>query len=295
MKVANSYKNYTFDFNNAYTNDKGKLVVDARVKCDRCTKGVFISRIENGQLIPHPNARGVCFKCNGAGFIQKTIRVYTDEEFEKMEKANTKAAEKRESAKEERMKAEFADKRTKWLADNGFNADLLTYVYFPSDSYDKKEELKSCGFRFNQNLFWHIAEVPEEYADKCIAISLDNVAEIGAWGVGNFKSSARSFVESQIKKIRPTEISTSEWAGEEKERLSDIPVTLKSIRPMLTRFGFTQLVKFFDEKGNQFTWWTSVNIDAEPGDKIFLTGTVKKHEEYKGEKSTVLTRCRIKA
>ena len=29
------------------------------------------------------------------------------------------------------------------------------------------------------------------------------------------------------------------------------------------------------------------------GDKIILQGTVKKHEEYKGVKSTVLTRCHI--
>lgn len=295
-KVAKSYKNFDFDFNNAYMNDKQKLVVNATCKCDRCGgSGIYASRVENGHIVPHPAYNGVCLACNGEGIVRKTIRVYTDEEFEKMEKANTKATEKKAAAREAKMQTEFADKKQKWLMDNGFNADKVTYVYFPADSYDLKEELKDDGFKFNPNLFWHIADVPEKYADKCVQIMLDDVAEISAWGTGNFKSTAKAFAEAKMKAARPVEVSTSEWIGEEKEKLFDIPVVLKSIRGMETRFGYTQLVKFFDESGNEFNWWTTVEINAEPGDEILLTGTVKKHDEYQGNKITVLTRCKIKA
>ena len=30
----------------------------------------------------------------------------------------------------------------KWLQENGFNEEGYTYIYFPKDSYDVKEELK---------------------------------------------------------------------------------------------------------------------------------------------------------
>lgn len=294
MKVANSFKDYSFEFNNAYKNDKGKLVVDAWCKCDRCTKGVYVSRVENGQLIPHPYAEGVCFKCGGSGIIRKTIRVYTDEEFEKMEKTREKADKRKTVAREAKMKAEFAEKEEKWLTENGFNTNHTTYVYFPADSYDVKEELKAAGFKFSPNLFWHIAEAPEKYTNECVQIMLDDVAEISAWGTGSFKLTAKTFVNEKIKAARPTELSTSKWVGEEGERLFEVPVVLKSIREMETRFGYTQLVEFLDKFGNKFNWWTTVTIYAEPGDKILLTGTVKKHDEYQNNKITVLTRCKIK-
>lgn len=45
------------------------------------------------------------------------------------------------------------------------------------------------------------------------------------------------------------------------------------------------------------TWFTTSGkfYQLEEGTKVTLTGTVKKHEEYKGEKQTVLTRCKVAA
>ena len=114
MRVANSYVGYEYDETKAYEKN-GKMYVSARCKCDRCTKGVYVARVENGQLIPHPAFGGVCLKCGGSGFIAKEVRLYTDKEFEQMEKASIKAAEKREAAREQKMKAEYANKRAKWL------------------------------------------------------------------------------------------------------------------------------------------------------------------------------------
>ena len=84
MRVAKSYVGYEYDETKAYEKN-GKMYVSARCKCDRCTKGVYITRVENGQLIPHPAFGGVCLKCGGSGFITKEVRLYTDKEFEQME------------------------------------------------------------------------------------------------------------------------------------------------------------------------------------------------------------------
>ena len=294
MRVAKSYEGYEYDETKAYEKN-GKMYVSARCKCDRCTKGVYVTRVENGQPIPHPAFGGVCLKCGGSGFITKEVRLYTDKEFEQMEKASIKAAEKREAAREQKMKAEYANKREKWLEENCFNENLTTFIYFPADSFEVKDNLKDAGFRFSKNLLWHIANIPEGYEDKVVEIALDQVAEIGAWGEGFYRPDARTFVDDMLKNCRPVEESTSEWLFEEKERFYDYAVVLKSVRGMETRFGWTQLVKFEDANGNILQWWTAVEIKAEVGDHVLLTGTVKAHDEYKGVKSTTVTRCKIKA
>ena len=293
MKLAKSYENYNFDETKAY-NKGGKLYVHATCKCDRCTKGVYVCRVENGYPVPHPNAGGVCFKCGGTGFITKECRLYTDKEFEQMEKANIKAAEKREAAREQKMKAEYANKRAKWLEENCFNENLTTFVYFPSDSFEVKDSLKDAGFRFSKILLWHIANIPEGYEDKVVEITLDQVAEISAWGEGFYRPDARTFVDDILKNCRPVEESTSEWIGEEKERLYDIPVTLKQIREVETRFGFSQLVEFETKNLDKIVWWTTVDIQFNIGDEVLLTDTVKSHDEFRSVKQTTMTRCKLK-
>ena len=53
---------------------------------------------------------------------------------------------------------------------------------------------------------------------------------------------------------------------------------------------------FKDDDGNVLVWKTSscLNRDAiYEGDQVQIKGTVKEHSEYKDEKQTVLTRCKI--
>ena len=294
MRVAKSYVGYEYDETKAYEKN-GKMYVSARCKCDRCNgSGIAISHVCNGQPVPYVNDGGICYSCNGAGYFRKEIRLYTDKEFEQMEKASAKAAEKREAAREQKMKAEYENKRAKWLEENCFNENLTTFVYFPADSFEVKDNLKNAGFKFNRSLLWHIANIPEGYENKVVEITLDQVAEIGAWGEGFYRPDARTFVDNILKNYRPVEESTSEWLFEEKERFYDYAVVLKSVCEMETRFGYSQLVKFEDANGNILQWWTTVEIKAEVGDQVLLTGTVKAHNEYKGIKSTTVTRCRLK-
>ena len=54
---------------------------------------------------------------------------------------------------------------------------------------------------------------------------------------------------------------------------------------------------FKDAEGNVLIWKTSKGLGIEniiKGDAVEITGTVKEHNEYKDEKQTVLTRCKIK-
>jgi multidrug efflux pump subunit AcrA (membrane-fusion protein) len=52
---------------------------------------------------------------------------------------------------------------------------------------------------------------------------------------------------------------------------------------------------FKDSDGNVFTWKTQKNVDLNYGEPVDVRGTVKEHSEYKDEKQTALTRCKITA
>lgn len=69
------------------------------------------------------------------------------------------------------------------------------------------------------------------------------------------------------------------------------------------RFGTTALVSFVDDDGHVFKWFCTSHPDAWrkiinwrenlPGKSFVFSGTVKAHEEYKGQKQTIITRCKL--
>ena len=296
MKVAKSYQSWNYDETKAY--DKGgKMYVHATCKCDRCVKGVFVCRIENGQPVPHPNAGGICFACGGTGIQSKEIRLYTDAEYEKMEQANARASEKKEQERKEKMKKEFAEKHKKWLNEHGFNQNETTFAYFPADSFNVKEQLKEMGFVFDYTLLWHIAEVPEGYEDKVVEIALRDIAEVSAWGDAHYIEGAKDKVASIMKAARPRPEHESQWIGEVKDKITDLPVTLNKVIGFTSKFGYSQIVVFETEDHDIVKWFTAVQIPFEEGEKLLLSGTIKDLIEDKYEdnaKVTILTRCRMK-
>lgn len=195
--------------------------------------------------------------------------------------------------KERKLHEKHLETRKKWLEINGFSQEGVTYVYFPNDSFDVKATLKENGFRFNGNLFWHCATIPAGYEDKVIEIKLEEVAQMQAWGEGVYFAYAKKTVTDKMS-AENAKNDTSMWIGEEKEKISDYPVTLVSVKGVETRYGYSQLVKFADEDDNEINWWTAVEIQAEVGSQVLLSGTVKKLDTYNGKKITVMTRCKIK-
>ena len=67
--------------------------------------------------------------------------------------------------------------------------------------------------------------------------------------------------------------------------------------PSFRGFGTDTMYVFTlrDQQGNALVWKTGVGLVHETGTKVHLTGTIKDHNEYDGEKQTVLTRCKVKA
>lgn len=290
--VADSYKNY--DRIGQPYDKNGKLYTKIRTSCPRCGgTGYYAIGVENGQLKLHPAYNGVCLQCDTKGYIEKEVRLYTDKEFEALEKATKKLADKINADREEKMHREYAEKRAKWLQSNGFGENETTYVYALPDSYDIKDQLKEAGFQFNNSLLWHAAVILEGYEDKIVEIPLNEVVEISAWGEGHYIEGAKQYVLDKIKE-QFYEPSKSEWIGLEKEKITNLPVVLTSIRDIETRYGWTQLVTFMNGD-NKIQWWTKVNIGYEIGEQLLMTATIKNHTTYKEEKITTVTRAKLVA
>lgn len=80
------------------------------------------------------------------------------------------------------------------------------------------------------------------------------------------------------------------YFGEIGKRYKNIPVTLSVLTSYDTDYGYTYIYKMADDNNHIFTWKTGKGF--EPGNYI-ITMSVKDHKEYRGQKQTEVTRCKL--
>lgn len=89
-------------------------------------------------------------------------------------------------------------------------------------------------------------------------------------------------------------VNKSEWQGNVGDK-----VELKLIRTNSifydTQYGTMHIEVFEDESGNVYKWFTSAYFEANNDESYIVKGTIKAHDEYNGQKETILTRCKVKA
>lgn len=270
----------------------GKPYQKVKEKCDRCSgHGIIVARVENGQLIPIPVDGGICYSCGGRGYFIKEVRLYTEEEYNKIEAAKERARQKKAEERERKMKAEFQTKSAEWLEKNGFSPEGITYI-ITGDSYSIKEELKKAGFHFDSVLLWHKATKDEQYADRLIEVKFDDIFEWSAWGRGHYKQGAKEFISNLMAAAQPKV--DSEWIGEVGEKIKDIKVQLTHKFSYNGNYGVSNCYHFQTEEGNVLVWFSSTFQEVEQGEWLKIKyATIKKHDTYKDVKQTILTRCKL--
>lgn len=296
--VADSYKNMNV-IKGPYENTKGKMVVDVKAKCDRCSgRGIIVARVENGRPIPIPVDGGVCYKCGGSGTIRKTIRAYTEKEYNSLQRAKERAAQKRKEAAAAKEK-ELLDNAEKYKHEValklGFGEDEKIYLVYGDDTYAIKDELKEMGARFDPTFKWFFSskvELPEGY--KLCEIGFDEIyTYVPASKWAYFKEDAKSIVVRRLAELKGPSTSIY-YPGSEKERIRNITAKVDSIRGFEGMYGYTN-VYTFTSGDYVFVWMTAkCDLDLSIGEIVDLTGTIKKFDEYLGVKQTHLTRCIIK-
>lgn len=68
-------------------------------------------------------------------------------------------------------------------------------------------------------------------------------------------------------------------------------LTIAGVRSFDGQYGVRTLITFLDPDGNVLCWWTGYQPEwVRQGDKVTVKATVKKHDAYRGEPQTLLTR-----
>lgn len=126
-----------------------------------------------------------------------------------------------------------------------------------------------------------------------------NIHVLAASGMIEFRSTgyASSIVGSYMREHdlfpkKEKKVVTSEHVGKVGDKIEREVEFTNSFYKHNVGGGF-YIYKFTDADGNIFVWMTGNSVDADIGTKMKLRGSVKDHSEFKGEKNTILTRCKI--
>ena len=237
---------------------------------------------------------GICFLCGGTGEGHTTYTVYTEE-----------YSKKRAERKETRERQKAMEENRAFLEKEGFTPDGYTYIVL-GNTYEIKDRLKAAGAKFNSVIGWHFnydavdfpvfrlsVHDPIGYIeDRPIYILEQDVYGAYHWPYNDceIKQCIKQVNNRYLAKFAPK----TEWFGEIGKRVT-IRGTCECVTRWNTAYGCTSVYKFTNGE-NIFTWKTSLLIDEDlvgTGKLLTVTGTIKEHKEYRGEKQTELTRCKI--
>lgn len=95
--------------------------------------------------------------------------------------------------------------------------------------------------------------------------------------------------EEKLKKLAEAK-AISQYVGNLDERIG-FKVKLLFIKSFDTQFGTSYVYKFQDGAGNKIVYFGTISFDnAKEGDVVSFVARVKDHQEYLGEKQTIITR-----
>lgn len=167
----------------------------------------------------------------------------------------------------------------------GFNPSILI---FRGETYPVKEKLKEYGARYHKIWGWYlIAEKKNNYRP----IEGITPIELNWELVGNEDGTLKTdiAIQTAIEPLLypPTD---SEYVGEIGERLQ-LKLKVVKVFDKAGDFGETRTHIFKDAADNTYSWTTASRY-WEVGSERVLRGTVKAHNMFKGDKTTILTRCK---
>ena len=103
---------------------------------------------------------------------------------------------------------------------------------------------------------------------------------------------AAGFPLWQREMERLSSMGDSDWVGDLKERIN-IQVKINKVVERQTAFGWQNVYYMQDSDDNQMIWYSTALDTMEKDQEYMLRATIKRHEDNRGIKRTVLTNCRI--
>ncbi len=231
----------------------------------------------------------IVFQCWGSGIIEYDTKEYTPEYEAKLEAQR----QKREAKRMAKLQAELPAKKAAWLEKNGFNSEGITYLFL-GNTYEIKDQTKALGAKFDYLLGWHIDHEIEGY--QFITVNANDITSESMLDGYTFEPEKIWKLDlNSLKKSAynaQNNITASEYIGNIKDKI-ELEVIFQFRASWDSDFGTMNLYSFTDLNGNMIVWKTGNYIELENNDHVTIKGTIRDHSEYKGEKQTILTRCKI--
>ena len=142
-----------------------------------------------------------------------------------------------------------------------------------------------------------LAERREKRRAKLLANQAEEIAERKRKAQEEEEARLKAKAEEEAREAERK--AKSNYIGSAGEKVSLEAIYIGSPHYERPAFGYgteTAYIHTFKVDDNVVIWnTTSYNgiYDLEEGDKVKLTGTIKEHKEYKGEKQTTLIRCKV--
>ena len=162
-----------------------------------------------------------------------------------------------------------------------------TFEKFPNDFYDIIN-----GYDFvNVIEYWEnkVKEDRSNFSNNVYLSFYTSNPKKGliAWGVWSYLKDGLKLFEVKTK---------DEYFGEIKDRC-ELELKVVSVNSGSGAYGYWELFSLVDRDGRNFKWFSSSSNDniqksIDTNDFVKVKATIKKHEEYKGKKQTMLTRVK---
>lgn len=163
------------------------------------------------------------------------------------------------------------------------------YIYLIlGDTSQFTDWLKIIGARYHKIFHWYLpstVEIPQIVPNGLRFVKLD-------WSTVSLNNFLKS--DADLNAIMSPYLygdSVSDFVGHEGERIT-LLLTVMYAAEVNGKYGPSTLHIFQDKYGNIFQWKTN-SKELVVGQTYNVTGTIKRHYVYKGQKRTDLTRCTI--
>ena len=253
-------------------NGSKHFVVDA---CPKCAGKGWIAGYEHVE-------GGICFMCDGSGYHPHKFIKRTQEYEEKLYQKRLE----RERKKSNEVNAKFFKRE-------GMNENGEAWCVI-GNTFDMKDKLKEAGAKWNPIMGWHFSDKHEGFIT--VKISIEQIGYKNAFYVWNYNTDIATSEVERIKDAAAPKTESKYVA--EVGQVVDTEVKLISEHSFETHFTYygeiKYIYKFADAEGNTIVWKTGCQ-DLEVGKSYRIKGKVKELSEYKGDKQTVLTRCKVVA
>ena len=166
--------------------------------------------------------------------------------------------------------------------------------------FDLSDEGRDCTVGFILSLEWSEVDgllFPEQLVVRYFKTKKGLSPKQWAWVEKMVEEEPQREAAAAARKLeREQRDAASNWVGNVKERIRNVPVTVEFAKTLDGgMYGPKRIVKMRDEAGNLLvTFGTSEWLwEAEKGQQVVIDFTVKEHSEYEGAKQTVITRSKL--